>query len=725
MSFLLDKLRAFAAPREKSYQQYVESTVRLSDMSVSSAPDPSSLRLLSMAGGQVMRCAALNADVAKSITPRLFRRKGGGGAGRLTGKRVDHKTLAFLKGHTEYPSHAKAMQALQNDDAMEILEGEEINLLRKPNPMMLGSAFRYQKLYYKQLAGDYWAHVVKDAPGGMAILGMLPQYTSVRMGKDGMPEAILYARDGSSKSGVGVRLNPDECIVWKFRPGRTNPWRGEGWLINALEEAGLLGRALAAQHWSWENMQRPDWLYLLPPTATQPQVDDARKAIDSRHRGIRGVSKPLVGVGVDAKVLTFSPKDSMFDTQIAAMMKAIRNAAGVPEALQDMNSSTFENAAASVTTHRRDTILPMLNTDAEEDTEYLLPLLELDPSVYFVAYTDVVPVNEAAIGAKIAATRMETTVNERRSWLGLSDVEWGDKEPVAPSANPLAGGFGSTDKPNTEEKPKDPPKGDDAKEGEPLAKTFRVTIKHHHELIGCDCHKHEKAAPNPLTERGIQRFANALELWFIHNEGRITVNPNGTVELGDAATELAELLRDPMEGVSDAAITRAQAIPVGDAGRVNPQSINRYLDSYRVNLARQITVREQDALTAAIRDGQANGLSLAETTAQIRDVLPEEAGWRALRIANTETATVEQETDIEVWNQMGVEAKQWILAPDACSVCVAFFAQYASMPVPVAHVYCPAGTTIVGADGRSFTTYRDIRSGPLHPNDRCGIMAAR
>jgi len=137
--------------------------------------------------------------------------------------------------------------------------------------------------------------------------------------------------------------------------------------------------------------------------------------------------------------------------------------------------------------------------------------------------------------------------------------------------------------------------------------------------------------------------------------------------------------------------------------------------------AREITANLESELTQAIKRGTDEGLSMADTTQRIKEILPDEAGWRALRIANTETTRANQETDLEVWKQIGVKKKRWLLAPDACSVCQAFYATYGKNgeAVPVDYVYAPMGTTITGADGKSITTWRNVVSGPLHPNDRC------
>jgi phage portal protein BeeE len=727
---LLNSLRSIISG--KAWQGWSDSTFRIGDYNRTSSIDPTSMRLLAIANGQVLRCAWLNATVAASCTPRLFRKKNA--RMKLAGERADRKSMAYLRGDTPHALPANVKDALRGEDAIEILDSEVLDLIRKPNPYQTGTLYRMSKYFHMQLAGDYWAHIVSDAPGELpyALAPMVPQYVTVEIGGDGLPSRILYGKDGSRAGGVGTPFDPDECVCWKFRPSRTSLYRGEGWLVNAYREAGLLEKALVAQDASWENMQRPDWVFMLPKEATQPQVDDARKSIEGRHRGVRNAGKPFVAVGTSIETLSWSPKDSMFDTQIQTMMKIVRNAAGVPEALQDMNSATFENAAASVTTHRRDTILPMLNIDAEQDNEFLLEKLGLEGD-YFIVYPEVVPedITRQAELARAMKDTNSTTANEIRKVLGLDPEPWGDEPPNQNPTTSTFGGMGGAsqspeDKPKEETPAPEVEPEDDPEEETKAIKLAAFTIPDRYAPV--ECHKHcRKAAPDPLSESGIQRFADSLELWYRRAAEQFGINPNGTVNLPPhAASELARLLDAPLAGVTDAAVQRASESHPDRMASLNVEQLQRYGDNYRVQLAREITSNLENELTEAIKRGTDEGLSMADTTQRIKEILPDEAGWRALRIANTETTRANQETDIEVWKQIGVKEKRWLLAPDACSVCQAFYSTYAKggAPVPIDYVYAPMGTTITGADGKSITTWRNVVSGPLHPNDRCDQVAS-
>ena len=243
---LLNSLRSIISG--KAWQGFADSTFRIGDYNRTSSIDPASMRLLALANGQVLRCAWLNAQVAASCTPRLFRKKNVRGA-KIPGERADRKAMAYLRGDTPHALPANVKDAMRGEDAIEILDSEVLDLIRRPNPYQTGTLYRMAKYFHMQLAGDYWAHIVTDAPGDTpyALAPMVPQYVTVEIGRDGLPSRILYGKDGSRNGGVGTPFDPDECVCWKFRPSRTSLYRGEGWLVNAYREAGLLERALVAQ----------------------------------------------------------------------------------------------------------------------------------------------------------------------------------------------------------------------------------------------------------------------------------------------------------------------------------------------------------------------------------------------------------------------------------------------------------------------------------------------
>lgn len=234
-----------------------------------------------------------------------------------------------------------------------------------------------------------------------------------------------------------------------------------------------------------------------------------------------------------------------------------------------------------------------------------------------------------------------------------------------------------------------------------------------------------KAAPNPLTEAGIQAFAGELEAWLGRISDSLGVRPDGTVDIPLARAQLQEILEARLASALDASIYSAAAQVDASADLIQPDTTMQFLRQYTVNISGDITDNLRSELTDAVRAGIESGRGVSEVAQMIRELLPEQAAYRADRIARSEVAFVEGQGSLLAWGQLDVEGKEWALSPDACSVCIAFFSTYASAPVPLRHVYLSGGVMIVGADGKKYTTWRPVTSNPLHPNCRCALLPVR
>jgi len=71
--------------------------------------------------------------------------------------------------------------------------------------------------------------------------------------------------------------------------------------------------------------------------------------------------------------------------------------------------------------------------------------------------------------------------------------------------------------------------------------------------------------------------------------------------------------------------------------------------------------------------------------------------------------------------ELGYDRKGWILSGNACGLCEALYAGVPEEGVPIYEPYYPAGTTIVGTDGKTYTIGMDINvPTEAHPNCGCG-----
>ena len=127
-------------------------------------------------------------------------------------------------------------------------------------------------------------------------------------------------------------------------------------------------------------------------------------------------------------------------------------------------------------------------------------------------------------------------------------------------------------------------------------------------------------------------------------------------------------------------------------------------------------------LRAELSAGLAEGEDVAELAARIEKVYGAAAGFRADRIARTETIRANNWASEEAWRQSDlVEAKEWFTAKDerVCPYCNPMNGKI----VELGGRYFNKGDEMEGEDGSTLKlTYEHIEQPPLHSNCRCVLL---
>lgn len=114
------------------------------------------------------------------------------------------------------------------------------------------------------------------------------------------------------------------------------------------------------------------------------------------------------------------------------------------------------------------------------------------------------------------------------------------------------------------------------------------------------------------------------------------------------------------------------------------------------------------------------GLSEAEDVAQltkrIEAVYEEAAGYRAERIARTESHRIVNEANARAYLQQGVTKVKWVARGNACPFCKAMDGRV----VNIGQSFVPVGGSITADDGSQlFNNFIDIKYADAHPNCNC------
>lgn len=125
------------------------------------------------------------------------------------------------------------------------------------------------------------------------------------------------------------------------------------------------------------------------------------------------------------------------------------------------------------------------------------------------------------------------------------------------------------------------------------------------------------------------------------------------------------------------------------------------------------------ALEKTLSEGQTAGENLTRLKKRVESVFSEAKGYRAERIARTESLRASNSTAEEVYLQNGYSKVEWFVNPGACEFCQT----YAGQTKAIGSTFTNIGDVITGTDGGQMRIeYDNIEFPPLHPNCTCSLV---
>lgn len=144
-------------------------------------------------------------------------------------------------------------------------------------------------------------------------------------------------------------------------------------------------------------------------------------------------------------------------------------------------------------------------------------------------------------------------------------------------------------------------------------------------------------------------------------------------------------------------------------------------------MATNFNTETLERLNKTLAEGVQAGEGLGKLKSRVDDVFDHIEGYRAERIARTETLKSSNTATQWAYRQTGyVTAKQWVVNPDACPQCN----EFEGKTVPLDDAFLPIGDsyTYTDEEGEEHTvenSYDTVEVPPLHPNCRCTIIPIR
>ena len=560
------------------------------------------------------------------------------------------------------------------------------DLLQTWNPFTTKFEGKELLQIYLDLTGECYIYIVKDRRGFPREFYFRQPNRMSPVVKDSIIDHYIEKVGMSEK-----RYEAKDILYFKY-PNPTNQYRGASpvqrkayaydtdkynmiYQLNVFKNGVHLKQVLESE----KN---------IPPD----QVKKILNLFDQTYGGADKAHKTgaLVG-GMTLKTVGVSNKDMEFMLLAEWTMRQLASAYHTPpQKLSHPESTNLANMTALDTAWNRECILPRLVRQEEVINTFLLPMYG-DTGIY-CKYDNPVPVDNEFILKKRESNLKNYVIspNEARVEDGFDEVDWG-KVPLAPfSIAPL-----NTAKP-VEPKPEPGKMIKAAKYTEEYKKQYwELFIK--------------RVTPMESDfKRGMIRLFQEQEnkaLRALRKGKAITKDVDDVLRITHNEREIMKFTEFALPRITEMVKIngKAAAAELGVAFDVTDPKVIKWIKERAGMLIKSIADTTLEKLKRTLAEGVANGESIPNLASRVSGVYDDAKGYRATMIARTETISASNEGALEAYKQSGVvEKKEWLVAADACDICI--------------------DIAMGGAIKLNESFSGGFDAPPAHPNCRCTIL---
>ena len=737
-------------------------------------------------GRWVQRCIDINAGTAASIEPRLFSIGNSEvvtKSVRLRPKKLDPRTKAFMRGRLEIQPGSVAMKKIQGmtDDMVEITDHPFLDLLSDVNPWEEGYSFRHSWYADLQIFGRYFTLLVgPDGQPPINLVRLLPHKIKIIRDPVDFVGGYIYGSGPDKQT-----FSPDE-VLWHKLYDPADPWGGigpvEAWL-NAIDADFAIE---AFQKWLYTRGGTPDFVIRHKAMMDAPQKREMlsewrRKFGDLRRRVANLMFFHATDPNDSIDRLSETNRELQFtDSKKDARDEIAQGTFGVSKAIITADDVNRANAREASPTHMRYTISPMVRRNEDVLNQRLLP--KWSDNLVLIHDNPIPEDRTIRIQERRSLLDSGGTINEAREADGLEPLtDPKADEPLVAAGLQLVsklgeesfglfggGGGGRRDGDNDglineggkssnvayrlmlddflnskgTNKPAsrllqgmaDEMLGEHATANGHITSHAKLWLEYY--AGQADSHlscKDEGGRQSGISPEGVPGFAEATrrylneQLEAIANDLRVRGIEGASTLLRDPKwlEQLSETIRPSVQVAIDrGGIAGMDKLPGVAPFDVESLEVQQFIDEYTVRLAQAVNGTTELALRQIMVDGLEQDRSVREISNTIIELDNEVSGFRAERIARTESTRAFVEGEKEAWKLSGVvQGKTWLLAPGACEFCRALKAQFGNDPIPLDQPFYQQGHLLVGVEGgRLRLDYSDVVGPPLHPHDRCDLL---
>ena len=182
-------------------------------------------------------------------------------------------------------------------------------------------------------------------------------------------------------------------------------------------------------------------------------------------------------------------------------------------------------------------------------------------------------------------------------------------------------------------------------------------------------------------------------------------------QMGDKAMEYAVQLADENE-LTLQATTYDSTAP----------GVAAFYEERTTSVAAGIDAETDKQLKTSLSEGISSGEGIPELANRVESIFSAAAGYRAERIARTESIMATTWATRDAWRASGVvSATEWITGGNPCGFCKSMAGQQLS--IATGNNYFALGESLTLEDGQSMSfTYTSIQGPPLHVNCACSLI---
>lgn len=299
------------------------------------------------------------------------------------------------------------------------------------------------------------------------------------------------------------------------------------------------------------------------------------------------------------------------------------------------------------------------------------------------------------------------TPNEIRAQQGLPPLPKGGDELAAPSAKaPEAPAKAAIAKKLVLKKPLS--KAEQLKNTKANQEAFRSQLVETSEMFAEE------------IKGGISRFALEQEKKVIANIGASSKDDTSDwlFSVKEETIALALILTPIVIELMETQRAEAANFITGEAVALS-ESAKKTVEKEMLQLSADYNSDTAKAIQKTLAEGQVKGESVLQLKKRIEATYADAKGYRAERIARTESLRASNESAMQIYYENGYSATKWFTNPNACEFCVTM----ANTTSEIGSSFKNIGDVLTTDKGNQLRIeYRDITTPPLHPNCKCSLV---